>query len=122
MSRPKKWLKLSEVADLMGVKHEDPRERRRVVRRMFRRLEKRDGVQYLHRDSNGGWLRVSVERIEQLLPWEPGTVSGIRRDMGTINGQIRDLTRRTNGHGARIRKLEKFRKATEVFVSALREL
>ena len=121
MSR-QKWLRLSEVADMLDLETDDKRERRRIVRRMFRRLEQRDGVQYLHRDSNGGWLRVSIEKIEQLLPWEPGTMSGIRRDMGTINGQIRDLTRRANGHGARIRKLERFRKFTETYIKQLSEL
>jgi hypothetical protein len=117
-----KWLRLSEVADLLGLPQQDLRERRRVVRRMLRRLEQRDGVKYLHRDTKGGWLYVSVAKLEELLPWEPGTLSGIRRDMTTVNGQIRELTRRTNGHGARIRKLEKFRKATEAFVSAIRDI
>lgn len=118
--RADRWLKLSEVADLMGLKH--PRQKHRVeyVRRLVRQLEQRDGTEYAKRFSDKPnapmWIAMSV--IEKLMPWDPSTVSAIRADVEEIGSRIKRAERRIDTHDRELSKHREWqKKAAELLAS-----
>lgn len=83
-----------EVAALMGLTNKAPKERRRHVKRVIRRLERRDGVAYLHADSPGGKLYVSLSALEQLIPWSPATLTKMRGDLDSLATTVKTVQKR----------------------------
>jgi hypothetical protein len=121
---PRRWLKLRAVADLMSVEHPDPHYRVKYVRRLLRRLERRDGTVYLKQlgAGRGAKLYVSPEGLEQLRPYSPTLFTKLRDDVDDVDGKVTELRRQVNGHGARIRKLEEFKKKTAEYLAAVADL
>lgn len=116
--KPERYLSVAEIAELMQLKHQRKDERRQYVRRLFRKLEKRDGRKYLHRFGPGrGKYHVSLEAIDQIAPWDPGTLSEIRGGITQLNSAVKTLRRQLNGHGSRIGNLERWRKLTERYLA-----
>lgn len=117
MRRPRRdrWLSMAEVADLLKLKHRDRRRRREAVQRLLARLEERDGTRYLRRFGPGrGKLWVSIAALEQLMPWDPGTLTAIRGDVDAHGTRITRLERRVDRHQIDIVKLrEASKKAAE---------
>jgi hypothetical protein len=63
--------------------------------RLFRGFERRDGVVYLHK--SGGPtspLKVCVEDLHLLDPWEPSTVAKLRADLDALASEHSRLKRR----------------------------
>lgn len=92
---------LLEVADFLEVPKDLPRhERRRRARRWIRRLERRDGRRYLYREGKGRTspLYATVAALEQLAPWDPGTLTAIRADVDAHGTHLKRLDRRVTGH------------------------
>jgi len=61
-----RYLTLLEVADLLKLEGSD-HARRQYVRRVFRRLEQRDGTKYLHKTTTKYWS-VCVDDLSRLDP------------------------------------------------------
>lgn len=104
--RRDRWLSMAEVAELMQVPKADREQRRLHVRRLLRRLEKRDGTSYLRRFGPGrGKLYVAVSALEQLMPWDPGTLGRMRGDVDATAVRVTRLERRVTGHDRELEKL-----------------
>lgn len=104
-----------EVADLMQLKNRGAKERRRHVKRLIRRLEKRDGATYLHADTPGGKLYVTLAALEQLMPWDRGTLSKMRGDLDELGTRVTRVERRVTITEKDISKLSDFqRRAAEL--------
>lgn len=101
-------LSMAEVADLMKLPPGSPHARAEKVRRMVRRMEKRDGIGYLRRVGRK-WF-VSIATIEQLAPWDPGTLGQLRSDVDDLRHDLHVQTRRINDHASFIRKQRNFNK------------
>lgn len=120
-ARLDRLLSLAEVADILGLKHANPAERRRYVMRRFRRIERSHKRQYLVSESPGGKLFVKLSTVDELLRWDPNAVQQVRRDLDDLSTEVRDVRKTQNGHGARIRNLEKFKQATAAYLAVLGE-
>jgi hypothetical protein len=103
--RRDRWLTLIEVAEIMKLAHPNRDERRRYVRRAIRRAEQRDGCAYTKRV--GKSLYVSVTALETLLPFDADTFTKLGRSVADIAQIQRELRRQLNGHGSRLRVVEK---------------
>lgn len=97
-----RYLSMGEVAALMKLPPATARIRAEKVRRLIRRLEKRDGANYLK--LLGGQYYVAVGVLEQLLPWEPGTLHQLRSDVNDLAVQQAHQNKRLNDHAAQLRK------------------
>lgn len=107
-NRPRRdrYLSMLEMASLLKLEG-TPRERRRRVRRLIQRLERRDGTSYTKRFGEGsGKLFVSIGALEQLMPWSPGTLTAVREDIDGIGVKVRRLSRRVDGHDREIEHLQ----------------
>lgn len=105
--RRDRWLTLIEVAEIMKLAHPNRDERRRYVRRAIRRAEQRDGCSYTKRVGKLGQLYVSVSALETLLPYDAETFTKLGRSVADIAQIQRDHKRQIQGHGARLRVVEK---------------
>ena len=116
-----RWLSMVEVAELMKLPHQNVQERRRYVRRAIRRLEQRDGTRYLRRFGVGrnSKLFVAVSALEQLMPWDPGTLTAMRGQIGELGVRTKRLERRVDGHQKDITKLHDW---TKRFAGMVEEL
>lgn len=123
MRRPRldRLLSLSEVADLMQLALPKPSRRRERVARWFRRLERSHKRQYLIQQTPGGKLFVKLSTVDELLRWDPNAVQQIRRDLDDLSVEVRDVRKAQGAHGARIRNLEKFKRATAQYLAVLGE-
>lgn len=83
-----------EVAELMQLKNKAPKERRRHVKRILRRLERRDGVQYLHADTPGGKLYTTLAAIDQLRAHDPGSIGRMRVDIDGLGTEMKRVRKR----------------------------
>jgi hypothetical protein len=73
------------------------------VRRLIRRLESRDGASYLRRFGPGkGKLFVAVSALEQLMPWDPGTLTAIRGDVDGLGIRMKRAEKKIDAHAGRI--------------------
>lgn len=103
-SSKKRYLSLSEVADLIGVDATKPaRDRRRYVQRIFQAIEAKDGAKYLHADraGKGARYRVCVEDLGRLDPWDPGTITALKEN-------VEALALKQSRQSKRIKALEDF--------------
>jgi len=96
-----RYLFLSEVADLLKVQKKTQHYRVQYVRRLFRRLERRDGCVYLHSTDGSRDLRVCVDDLAQLDPYNPSTLQMMRKDVDGLERENQDLR-------ARVARLERF--------------
>ena len=118
--RRDRWISMGELADLIEIRNEKlvsmtRRERVRHARRLVRRAERRDTERYTKRIGRG--LYVSVRAVETLMAWDPEALSEIERQQGELAQEHRDIKRQVNGHGARIRNLEKWRELTTQYLA-----
>jgi hypothetical protein len=89
-----RWLSLVEVADLLHLDGTRAN-RRRAVRRLFRRLELRDNAVYLHkRGEHTSGLFVSVDALSALDPHDPSTIQAIREDLNKALERAHRLEKR----------------------------
>lgn len=119
MRRPRRdrWINMADLAELMKLQQKDRRVRRTHVIRLLRRLENRDGTTYLRRfgGSRNSPLYVSVSALEQLHPWDPGTLSAIRGDLDSVGTRVKRLERRVKVHNREIVRIDgKQRKMVEL--------
>ncbi len=118
--RRDRWLSMAEVAHVMGLKSPNPRVRRLRVSRLLRRLERRDGTTYTRRFGPGnGKLYVSVSALEQLMPWDPGTLTAIRGDVGELGTRTKRLERRVAGHDRDLAKLADWQRRSMELLSEM---
>jgi hypothetical protein len=125
MQRPRRdrWLSMAEVAGLMKLGHKTHRERRQYVRRVIRGLERRDGTSYLRRFGPGnGKLYIAVSALEQLMPWDPGTLTAIRGDVDGLGVRMKRAEKRIDGHDRDIAKLRAVQAKAAEFASAVNDL
>lgn len=97
-----RYLSMAEVADLMKLPPASARRRAEKVRRLIERMSERDGTEYLKRI--GRRYYVSTAALEQLLPWEPGTLHQLREDVDDLRAEVTEQNRRLNDHGAQLRR------------------
>jgi hypothetical protein len=107
-----------EVAGLMKLGRGGIDDRRRYVRRLIRRLEERDRAVYLRRFGSGkGKLYVAVSALEQLMPWDPGTLTAVRGDVDGLGIRMKRAERKIEAHDGRLsghdRDLAKLRAVQE---------
>lgn len=112
-------LSLTEVADLLQLKHSSQARRREHVMRLFRRLERTQGKPFLHSHSPRGKLFVRLSAIEELHRWHPGGSQQLRRDLDDLSVEVRHLGKKQNAHGARLRQLERFKIATAQYLAEI---
>ena len=96
---------MAEVADLMRLPPASARARAEKVRRLIVRMGTRDGANYLHRV--GRRYYVSTAALEQLLPWDPGTLHQIRVDVEDLQRGFSEQNKRLNDHAAQLRNQRK---------------
>lgn len=105
---------MPEVADLLGYTGQKRCQR---VRRLFRRLESRDDASYLIRLGKRHF-GVRLSSIERALPWSPGTLTAIRLEVNEIGAELSTVKKKVNGVGARVQKLEAWRRVAQPFLVA----
>lgn len=114
--RPRKtrWISIPEILDGLSKNYPQlaarlankPRRRQlEAVRRLVFRAERRDSERYTKRVD--GDIFVRVESVESLLPVDVTRVGEIERDVEGLHESHRDLTRKVNGHGSKLRDHEK---------------
>lgn len=123
--RRDRWLSLLEVAALLDsleprLSKLSKRERRRWVRRIAQRAERRDSERYTKRV--GRELYVSRNAVETLMPWSPEQLSELERNQARLVQNHKALQRQVNGHGARIKNLEEWRRLATAFVASTQAL
>lgn len=102
-----RYLLLREVADFLGLKLEGKQARVQYVRRLFRKLEKRDRTTYLHKfGPKNSPLKVCADDLSQLDPWEPTTAQELRDKVDNLKGEAIELK-------LRIERLERFATDTQ---------
>jgi hypothetical protein len=99
-----------EVADLMQLKNRGAKERRRHVKRLIRRLERRDAASYLHADTPGGKLYVTLAALEQLIPWDRGTLAKMRGDLDELGTRVKRVEKRVTVTEKDIVRMGEFQK------------
>ncbi len=108
-----RYLSIPEVADLLEVEKSTQLERLRYVRRLFRKMEERDGVVYLHpmASSKGrqSRYRICVDDLALLDPWSAETTQALRKDVDALERENQELRRR-------IARLERFAEDTTKFL------
>ena len=113
-SPKRRYLTLLEVADLADIDAALPRRvRRQRVWRLFRGFELRDDTKYLHQ--TGGPtspMKICVEDLHLLDPWDPSTVQAIRNDVDGLADQHSRLNRR-------VKSLEDFAERASAFLKKL---
>lgn len=119
--RRDRWLRLDEVIALLAERHPEllkiqPASRRTKVRRIVRRAEKRDGERYSR--LFGRELVVSRNALESLLPFDQRVVANVERGLADVAQNQRALKRQVNGHGSRIRVLERRSELTAQYIAA----
>lgn len=120
--RRDRWLTLLELAERLNLPHESKDERRRVARRIIRRLEKRDGVLYTRTHGPprpGSRVWVSIGAIEQLIPWDPGTLTAMRDDIDGLGVRVKRAERQIAGHDRDIRTLQLLQQKAAEFADAV---
>lgn len=130
--RRQRWLSVGEVAarleTLLPKLADKPRKRRlEAVRRLVRRAEIRDSTRFTKRA--GRELYVSVDALSSLLPVDVARLDGIDASLADLHQRHRQLERRVNGHGSKIRevegrlgKAEQLQAATTTAVAAVQQL
>lgn len=119
--RRHRWLSIAEVAakllELYPKLATKPQKRRlETVRRMVRRAERRDAARFTKRA--GRDLYVSVDALSSLLPVDASMIDRLEVAVARLHGEHRQLAARVNGHGSKIRNLEKRADKTEQFQTA----
>lgn len=86
-------------------------------------MEHRDGTAYLRRfGSNRSRLFVSPQALERLRDQhDPEAMARLRQDVDQARADQGAILRKVNGHGARILKLEDFKRKTEGYLRSLLE-
>jgi hypothetical protein len=117
--RRDRYLSMAEVATLLpppkpkedGQPH-DPAYLRQRVWRLIRRLERRDRTTYLRTFGEGenAKLWVAVSALEQLMPWDPGTLTALRGDLDALGTRTKRLERRVDQQQNDIANLSKWTK------------
>jgi len=132
--RRDRWLSMAEVAELIRRTTENaspepvhPRARaeaRRRIRRLIRRLERRDGTTYLRQFGEGenAPLFVAVSALEQLMPWDPGTLTAMRSTIDTLGVRMRRVERRVTRSEKDIQRIQDWSKRFAGMVEELRQL
>jgi hypothetical protein len=116
--RPERWLPMAEVLDRLLAAEEEhasgappepsalslkPRKRQiEYVRRMVRRVERRETWRVTKRI--GPYIYVSTRALEFLLP--EGITTTSERKLENLHHSHRDLMRRVNGYGSKLRDLQ----------------
>lgn len=107
--RRSRWLSIAEV--VVRLIERDPRlaarPRKRQLecaRRLVRRVERRDSTRLTRRA--GRELFVNVDALSSLLPIDVARLHGIDASLADLHQRHRQLERRVNGHGSKIRELE----------------
>lgn len=100
-----RYLSMAEVADLMKLPASSANRRAERVRRLIVRMGERDGTSYLKRI--GRRYYVSTAALEQLLPWDPGTLHQIRADVEDLQRGQSEQNKRLNDHASQLRNQRK---------------
>jgi len=108
--RRSRWLSIVEVAAKLTERYpalaSRPRKRQlEAARRLVRRVERRDATRLTRRA--GRELYVSVDALSALLPLDVARLDGIDQSLADLHQRHRDLERRVNGHGSKLRDHEK---------------
>jgi hypothetical protein len=102
-----RYLSLAEVATLLEVDKPTQRAKNLYVRRLFRKLERRDRTVYLHQFGKpGAKLLVCVDDLSRLDPHNPSTIQAIRKDLDDLEHENNELRRR-------VARLERFAERVE---------
>lgn len=107
---------------MLKLPHHGKAERRRVIRRMIRRLEQRDGAKYTRThgpERPGSRLFVSVAALEQLTPWDAGTLTAMREDIDGLGTRVKRAERRIDGHDRDIHALRVVQQKASEFAEAV---
>jgi hypothetical protein len=97
----------------MRLTDRSPAERRRIVRRMFRRLERQHARRFLRSWGKGGErskLYVSLEAIELAMPWCPGPLGEIRADVDDNTARLNRVEGTVSEHSGKIKRLQEFQR------------
>lgn len=128
-ARRDRWLSLAEVIALLAERFPDllklrNASRRKKVRRIIRRAERRDGERYskLVPAPGGRELVVSRNALESLMPYDGRVFAQIERATAENAQNHRDLKRQVKGHGARLRTVEQKQELMKDFFARWTEL
>lgn len=94
--------------------------RRQYVLRLIRRLEQRDGERYTKRV--GSRVYVSQFALETLLGSDTASYSRLGSGLADLRQKHDQLQRQVNGHGSRIRLLEKKQALTDRYIADMAAL
>ena len=115
-------LSMIEVADLLQPRRltgKPDHYRAQYVRRMIRRVERRDGRPLLTK--RGKDCYIALSSVEHLAHWDPSTLGAMRADIRELDRRLKALRRQVNSQGAQIRDLKRFRKATVNYLTEVGE-
>lgn len=79
---------------MMKLENKNPKERRRRVKRLLRGFERRDGVQYLHSDTQGGKLYTTLAALDQLREHDPGTMGNMLVRLDELGTKMKSVQKR----------------------------
>jgi len=124
-ARRDRWLSLAEVIallaerfpDLLKLRHAS---RRKKVRRIIERAERRDGERYSK--FHGRELVVSRNALESLLPYDGRVVANLENSVAQNAQNHRELRRQVNGLASRVRTVEQKQELTRSFLASWEEL
>jgi nuclear transport factor 2 (NTF2) superfamily protein len=123
--RRDRWLSLMEVAELIGRHNKrvlalSRKRRREHVLRLVRRVE-RINEQRIAKRVGREWF-VSRNYVDALQQWEPEALSELEQNVASIKQKQEAQQRQINGHGSRLRIVEKRQHAAETFLSTIAKL
>lgn len=125
MRRRDRWLTVADVVKILAERYPEllklkPHARRQRVYRTVRHAERRDGETYSRRV--GGLIVVSRNALESLLPFDARVVANLEQGVADLAQKHRALKKQVNGHGSRLRLVEKRCGIHTRYLSELAEL
>jgi predicted translin family RNA/ssDNA-binding protein len=101
--RRERWLSLLEVATLLKINLSSRSAKRRKVLRLVRDVERR-GTSITKRFGNR--VYVSTAGLELLFPAHAIALGKLEDSVARIASEQREIKRKLNGHGSRLKKVE----------------
>jgi hypothetical protein len=115
VNRSRRVISLLQVADVLGIAHTSRKERRRRALRAVRKMERRQCARFLVRE--GKEYVVSVRAFEGMLADNDVSLSGLEKSVAELGEIQRHIRRQLNGHGARLKEIERWRALTTQYLS-----
>jgi hypothetical protein len=112
--RRERWLSLPELADLMKLTQPSRAARRRAALRVVRMAEELNRIRISKRVGNK--VYVSTVLLENLFPIGDDRIFNVENALADLSQKAKALDRQVQNQGARVGKLERWRKLTTEYL------